>query len=96
MEEYNLPELNIKITSIEVKGGKTIKLTVNNTFNVGFKGKILTFIHWLFNVKNLSYKEYLKQPIKYTRELDNLNYYHSIDCEKELEEMLKSQIKNNK
>ena len=88
-----IPEINIKMTSVEVKGGKTIKMTVRNMFYVGFIGKIKTILVWVFYKRGISFRAYLNSPVTYRVEMDELHCYHHIDAEKELEELLKEQLK---
>ena len=91
----DIPEINIKLTSVEVKGGKTIKMTVRNMFYRGFFGKIRTFVTWLFYMRGVTFKEYLDSPVTWEPILANdVSVYHNINAEKELIKILEDE--NNK
>jgi len=88
------PEINIKLETVEVKGGEIIKMTVRNMFYRGFKGKVHTFVIWLFYKRGVTFKEYLDSPVKYVVELPkDIECYYDIDSEKELIELLKNEKK---
>jgi hypothetical protein len=89
IEMSDIPEIDIKLTSVEVKGGKTIKMTVRNMFYRGFKGKIRTFVTWLFYKRGVTFNEYLDSPVTWKPELAmDVSAYHDINSEKELSEFL--------
>lgn len=91
----DIPEINIKLTSVEVKGGKTIKMTVRNMFYRGFIGKIKAFVTWLFYMRGVTFKEYLDSPVTWKPILaKDVSSYHNIDSEEELIKMLEDE--NNK
>lgn len=53
-----IPEINLKLETIEVKGGTTIKLTVRNIFYQGIIGKkIRTLFTWLRYHRHKTLKE---------------------------------------
>ena len=82
------------MTSVEVNGGKTIKMTVRGMFYRGFKGKIRTFVTWLFYKRGVTFKEYLNTPVTWEPVLaKDVDCYHSIDAEKELKKLLEEEIK---
>ena len=43
-----MDELELKLETVEVKGGEKIKLTVRNVFYRGFIGKLKTIWYWLY------------------------------------------------
>ena len=88
-----MEEININVVTKTITGGKIIKLTVRNMFYVGIIGKIKTILVWLFYKRGISFRDYLSSPVTYTIEMDELHCYHNIDAEKELEQLLKDQIK---
>lgn len=93
MTDSQIPEINLKITSVEVKGGKPIKMTVRNMFYRGFTGKIRTFVTWLIYMRGVTFKEYLDSPVTWKPILaKDISAYHDIDAERELEELLKQEI----
>lgn len=93
----DIPEINIKLTSVEVKGGKTIKMTVRNMFYRGFKGKVRTFVTWLFYKRGVTFNEYLDLPVTWKPELaKDVSTYHDINAEKELIKMLEDENDKSK
>ncbi len=93
----DIPKINIKLTSIEVKGGKTIKMTVRNMFYRGFKGKVHTFVTWLFYKRGVTFKEYLDSKVTWESVLPkDIECYHDINAEKELIKMLKDENDKSK
>lgn len=89
--------INLKLNTIEVKGGIRLKLTVRNVFYVGFFGKIRTYLIWLFKKKNMTFGEYLDSPVNYVMEPPSqIDAYHHIDAEKELEELVKQELNNER
>jgi hypothetical protein len=91
--ERMTPELKIKLETKTVKSEvRELRLTVRNTFYVGFIGKIKTMWYWLISEEELTFKEYLDKPVTYTRvPPEEMHCYMNIDAEKELEEMLKKE-----
>lgn len=92
MTDSQIPEINIKVTSVEVKGGKSIKMTVRNIFYRGFWGKIRTVFTWLFYQRGVTFKEYLDSPVTYERVMPpDIETYHNIDAEEELIKLLNNE-----
>lgn len=61
-----IPEVNLNMISVEVKGKKPIKLTIRNTFYA--KNKIVTVYYYLLHcikIKRISFKDYLDLPARY-------------------------------
>jgi hypothetical protein len=86
-------EIDIKIETVEVKGGEPIPLTVRNVFYKGFFGKIRTFFTWALYHWEDSFSEYLDSPVTYTRELpEDIDTYHGIDAEAELTKILVEEV----
>jgi len=94
-EKNKIPEINIKLKTITVTGGKPIKMTVRNMFYVGFFGKLKTLWHYYwYKSETMSWKSYLNQPVTYKRELNqDLSAFHSIDAEVELTKILEHELK---
>jgi len=88
-----MDEIDLKVETRTITGGKIIKMTVRNMFYVGFIGKIKTILVWFFYKRGISFRDYLDTPVTYRVEMDELHCYHHIDAEKELEELLKEQAK---
>ena len=94
-EIKKIPEIDLKLKTIEVKSGTTYKLTVRNVFYVGVIGKIKTFFIWLFYKKNQTFKEYLESRVEVIYDQNDINSahaYHSIDAEKELTKILTEEL----
>jgi len=87
-----IPEINIKLTEVEVKGGVKRKMTVRNMFYRGFKGKISTIWAWFRWHNHQSWSEYLDSPVTYEVELGDVSFYHDIDAEKELTKLLEDEV----
>ena len=91
-----IPEINLKLKTIEVKGGTTIKLTVRNIFYQGIIGKIRTLVTWLRYHRHKTLKEYLNSPVTYKVEMSDIHCYHDINAEAELTAMLQQDVKDGK
>ena len=88
-----MKEIDLKLETVEVKGGKTIPLTVRNVFYKGFWGKLRTRINW-FLKGELTFQEYLDSPVTYERVLaEDIHTFHGIDAEAELTKLLNEEIK---
>jgi len=93
----DMPEINLKIETKEVKGGVKKQLTVRNTFYIGFIGKIKTMWYWVIThrKKFKTFKEYLDSPVTYVIDYNtDIHAYHSIDAEAELSKILLEEIDN--
>jgi hypothetical protein len=89
----DIPEISLKLESVQVKGGITKKLCVRNVFYVGVIGKLKTIWFWLKYNRDQSFKSYLDSPIKHSVDYNSakLHCYHSINAEAELTELLENE-----
>ena len=87
-------EIDIKLETVEVKGGKSIPLTVRNVFYKGFWGKLTTIVNWFLRGE-MKLQEYLDSPVTYERVLpEHIDTFHGIDAEAELTRILKEEVEN--
>lgn len=85
----------LDMKTVQVSGGKGIKMTVRNMFYLGFIGKFKTIYYWLRYNRNLAFKEYLNTPVKYVIEDFEMHAYHDINAEAELTKLLAEQTNEN-
>ena len=90
-----IPEINIQTKTINVESCVK-KMTIRNMFYRGFWGKIKTIYYWIIWISSnqgKTFKEYLDSPVTYVREFDgNINAFHSLECEKEIEDLLLEEL----
>ena len=92
-----IPEIDIKLDTKFVEGGQVFHMTVRNMFYRGFFGKLKTIYYWIISDKGKTFKEYLDSPVTYVREFDgNVNAFHSLECEKDLEALLIEELEKLK
>jgi len=93
-----IPEIDLKVETKTIKGGKTYKMTVRNMFYHGFRGKITCMWLWLIHLSSKeTFKEYLDSYATYKMEYDpDINAYHSIDAEKTLADLLIKELEKLK
>jgi hypothetical protein len=87
-----MKEIDLNLETVEVKGGKSIPLTVRNVFYKGFWGKLMTRINWFLRGE-MTFQEYLDSPVTYERALaEDIDTFHGIDAEAELTKILNEEL----
>lgn len=60
-----VPELDLKLETVEVKGGDIKVLTIKNCFYHGFLGKSRVILNWLISGKGQKFNDYLDNRVTY-------------------------------